>query len=69
LETNLTPLVPNHKSVQTPGMPLSARIIVSITAIGSIALIVYQIRDLLRRRRNLKHFERDEPLEKTDHWD
>jgi hypothetical protein len=50
-------------------MPLPAKIMVAITTIGSIALIVFQIRDLLRRKRNLKHFERDEPLEKTDDWD
>lgn len=50
-------------------MPLSARVFVTITALGSIALIVYQILDLLRRKRNLKHFERDEPLEKSDNWD
>lgn len=39
-----------------------------ITVLGSIALVVYQLRDLLRRRRNLRHFERGEPLEKTDDW-
>lgn len=50
-------------------MPLAAKVIVTITVLGSIALVVYQIRDLRRRRRNLKHFERGEPLEKPDDWD
>lgn len=44
-------------------------VIVGITVFGSIAMVIFQIRDLLRRRRNLKHFERDEPLEKTGDWD
>jgi hypothetical protein len=42
---------------------------VTITTLGSIAFITYQVRELLRRRRNLKHFERGEPLEKADDWD
>lgn len=50
-------------------MPLFARIAVTLTALGSFALIVQQIRDLRRRKRNLKHFERDEPLEKAGDWD
>jgi hypothetical protein len=49
-------------------MPGAAGVIVGITVLGSIALVVFQVRDLLRRRRNMKHFERDEPLEKTDDW-
>jgi hypothetical protein len=49
-------------------MPGAAKIFVAITAIGSVAMIVFQIRDLLRRRRNLRHFARGEPLEKTDDW-
>jgi hypothetical protein len=66
---NLTLLVPKRKSIQTPGMPLPARIIVTIVSLGSIAFLTFQIRDLLRRKRNLKHFERDEPLEKAGDWD
>ncbi|HEX2657709.1 MAG TPA: hypothetical protein VHU40_05535 [Polyangia bacterium] len=50
-------------------MPLSARVFVLITTVGGFALVAKQIRDLLRQKRNLKHWERDEPLEKTDWWD
>ena len=50
-------------------MPLPAQIVVTLTVLGSVAMIVHQIRDLLRRKRNLKHFERDEPLEKAGDWD
>jgi hypothetical protein len=51
-------------------MPLPARVIVTIVALGSIGFIVFQIRDLMRRKRNLKHFERDEPLEgRAGDWD
>jgi len=49
-------------------MPGTANVIVGITVLGTIVMVVVQIRDLLRRRRNLKHFERDEPLEKVDDW-
>jgi hypothetical protein len=49
-------------------MPGAVVVIVGITVLGSIAMLTFQVRDLLRRRRNLKHFERDEPLEKTDDW-
>ena len=50
-------------------MPMSFRIIVSIACLGGIAMIVRQVRDLRRQKRNLKHWERDEPLENTDGWD
>ena len=50
-------------------MPLSARVFVLITTLGGFAMVTKQIRDLLRQKRNLKHWERDEPLEKTDSWD
>jgi hypothetical protein len=50
-------------------MPLPARIAVTLTALGSIAFLVHQVRELLRRKRNLKHFEHDEPLEKAGDWD
>lgn len=50
-------------------MPLPAKIIVGIAILGSIAFLVYQVRDLLRQKRNLKHWERDEPLEKAGEWD
>ncbi len=50
-------------------MPLPAAILVTIVSIGSIAMVAFQVRDLLRRKRNLKHYERGEPLEKTGEWD
>ena len=50
-------------------MPLPAKIAVTIATIGSIVFLVHQVRELLRRKRNLKHFERDEPLEKAGEWD
>jgi hypothetical protein len=50
-------------------MPTSIRILVSIATLGGLAMIVKQVLDLLRQKRNLKHWERGEPLEKTDGWD
>jgi hypothetical protein len=44
-------------------------IFAAIATLGSVVFIVRQIRDLRRQRRNLKHWERNEPLEKTDDWD
>jgi hypothetical protein len=50
-------------------MPLPAKIFVTLATLGAIAMVVSQIRDQLRRKRNLKHYERGEPLEKTGEWD
>ena len=50
-------------------MPLSARVFVTLASLTGIAIVVRQVRDLLRQKRNLKHWERDEPLEKNDSWD
>ena len=50
-------------------MPLPAQIAVTLTVLGSVAMLVQEVRGLLRRKRNLKHFERDEPLEKVGDWD
>lgn len=69
LVSNLASLAPAAKRVQTPTMPTSIRILVSIATLGGIAMIAQQIRALLRQKRNLKHWERGEPLEKTDGWD
>ena len=49
-------------------MPGATSVIVGITVVGFLAMVIFQVRDLLRRRRNLKHFERGEPLEKVDDW-
>jgi len=50
-------------------MPLSFRVFVTLASLGGVAMVTMQIRDLLRQKRNLKHWERDEPLEKNDGWD
>jgi len=62
-------LVRKRKPIHTVGMPLPAKIAVTLATAGSLVFLVYQVRDLLRRKRNLKHFERDEPLEKAGDWD
>ncbi len=49
-------------------MPLSLAILVAIAAVGAVVLWANQIRALRRRRRNLRHWERDEPLEGVDDW-
>jgi hypothetical protein len=49
-------------------MPLPLRVCVILAILGGAGMIVRQIRDLRRQRRNLKHWEKDEPLE-GDLWD
>jgi len=60
---------PTQSRYRLAVVPLSARVFVLITSLGGLAMVARQIRDLLRQKRNLKHWERDEPLEKTDGWD
>jgi hypothetical protein len=56
--------------VQTARMPTPAIVVLSITVLGSVFFITNQVMDLLRRNRNLKHWERDEPLEgRAGEWD
>lgn len=50
-------------------MPLPALIFVGLTVVGSIAFLVHQVRSLRRQRRNLRHWERGEPLEGVSDWD
>jgi hypothetical protein len=50
-------------------MPLPALVAVTLVSIGCIAFVVSGIRTLLRRKRNLVHYERDEPLEGVGDWD
>jgi len=50
-------------------MPVPAKIIVIVTVVGAVGFLVRQVRELLRQKRNLKHWERGEPLEKTGDWD
>ncbi len=49
-------------------MPLPVAVIVGVVAIGVVIFWANQIRALRRRRRNLQHWERDEPLEGVDDW-
>ena len=49
-------------------MPLSLAVLVTVAAVGAVVLWVSQILALRRRRRNLRHWERDEPLEGVDDW-
>ena len=49
-------------------MPLPLAIIAVVAVIGAVVLWANQIRTLRRRRRNLQHWERDEPLEGVDDW-
>jgi hypothetical protein len=51
-------------------MPRTAAIFVTLTALGSLLMLARQVRTQMRRSRNLKHWERHEPLERTDDdWD
>ena len=49
-------------------MPLPAAVIVTLVVIGAVGVWTHQIRTLRRRRRNLRHWEKDEPLEGVDDW-
>jgi hypothetical protein len=44
-------------------MPLPAAIAVTIAVLGSAAYLTNTVRTMLRRRRNMKHWEKGEPLE------
>jgi hypothetical protein len=55
--------------VQTPRMPLVALIAVIIVSIGCVLFLAAQVRNLRRQKRNLIHWEKDEPLEGTGDWD
>ena len=50
-------------------MPLPALIAVVIVSIGCVAFLVVQVRNLRRQKRNLVHWEKDEPLEGVGDWD
>jgi hypothetical protein len=49
-------------------MSVPIAVILALAVAGSVGLWVNQIRTLRRRRRNLQHWERDEPLEGVDDW-
>jgi len=50
-------------------MPLHFKVIVTLVAIGCVVFLVNGVRALRRRRRNLIHWEKGEPLEGVDDWD
>lgn len=50
-------------------MPIWAKIAVAIACISAVAFLVAQIRALRRQKRNLAHWEKDEPLEGVGDWD
>jgi hypothetical protein len=50
-------------------MPLWAKIATAIACIGAAAFLIAQVRTLRRRKRNLAHWEKDEPLEGVGDWD
>jgi hypothetical protein len=50
-------------------MPILAIVGVTLAVIGSVFMITQEIRSLRRRKRNLAHWEKNEPLEKVGDWD
>ena len=50
-------------------MPVPVIVILVIVSAGCVAFLANGVRALRRRRRNLKHWENDEPLEGTGEWD
>jgi hypothetical protein len=50
-------------------MPLLMKIIVALVSAGCLVFLVQQVRGLRRRKRNLEHWEKGEPLEGVGDWD
>jgi hypothetical protein len=50
-------------------MPTAAIVIVLIASIGAVLFLANQVRTLRRQKRNLRHWEKDEPLEGVGDWD
>jgi hypothetical protein len=55
--------------VQTAPMPIPAAVALTITVAGAVAFLANGIRQLRRRKRNLEHWEKGEPLEGVGDWD
>jgi hypothetical protein len=55
--------------VQTRGMPMPMLIIVVLVSAGCVVFLAKQVRDLRRKKRNLEHWEKGEPLEGVGDWD
>ena len=50
-------------------MPLPMLIIVIVVGTGCVVFLVQQVRTLQRRKRNIRHWEKGEPLEGVGDWD
>ncbi len=50
-------------------MPVPMIVITVIVSIGCVLFLVAQVRTLRRRKRNLEHWEKGEPLEGVGEWD
>lgn len=50
-------------------MPLFAWILTIVVSAACVLFLVNQVRALRRRRRNLRRWERGEPLEGVGDWD
>jgi len=50
-------------------MPLPAIVAVTIAVIGATVFLANGVRTLRRRKRNLAHWEKGEPLEGVGDWD
>jgi heme/copper-type cytochrome/quinol oxidase subunit 2 len=50
-------------------MPLPMLIIVILVSAGCVVFLVKQVRTLRRRKCNLEHWEKNEPLEGVGDWD
>ena len=50
-------------------MPLPMLIIAVLVAAGCVVWLLRQVRELRRRKRNLEHWEKGEPLEGVGDWD
>jgi hypothetical protein len=43
-------------------------VLLTVIVVGSVVFLGYQIKTLRRQKRNLRHWERDEPLEGDVDW-
>jgi len=50
-------------------MPIPAAVALTITVVGAVAFLANGVRTLRRRKRNLAHWEKNEPLEGVGDWD
>jgi len=50
-------------------MPLPMLVIIILVSAGCVVFLAQQVRPLRRRKRNLEHWEKGEPLEDVGDWD